>query len=153
MPGDLTRGTNYLTGAQVTAANLNAHVEDAVIVPNAITTPKILNSAVATEKIAGLAATGPKIGPDAITEDKIADGAVQLEHFAPDARPITYDFGHATDYRRGHRGLVPEPVAGERLQFLRADGWQSIVPQVTETVDAAVQVSPAIAHYNNATFS
>ena len=153
MPGDLTRGTNYSTGTQVTATNLNNHVEDAVIVDDAITTPKILNSAVATDKIAGLAVTGPKIGPDAITEDKIADGAVQLEHFAGSARPITYNFGHATDLRSGHRGLVPAPTTGQNLQFLRADGWQSIIPQVTETVDAAVQISPGIAFHNHANFS
>ena len=151
MPGDLTRGTNYLTGAQVTAANLNAHVEDAVIVTDAITTPKILNSAVATDKIAGLAVTGPKIGPDAITEDKIADGAVQLEHFAGSARPITYNFGI------NQRGLVPAPNTGQKEYILTATGWQTIDSQVSALIDtdvaAAVLASPGIAVHNHANFS
>ena len=154
--GDLTRGHTYAdsgTGANVNAANLHNLVDEAVVKSNAVTTAKILDAAVSTAKIATGAVTNDRLGADAVDGDKIADASIGLEHFAPDARPITYDFGHATDYRRGHRGLVPAPVAGERLQFLRADGWQSIVPQVTETVDAAVQVSPAIAHYNNATFS
>tara|TARA_R110002096_G_scaffold61780_1_gene153471 strand:+ start:436 stop:897 length:462 start_codon:yes stop_codon:yes gene_type:complete len=149
----ITKGYNFGPTEQVTATKLHLLVSEATLQVDSVGTPELAMGSVSTAKLAALSVETDKIGVDAVTGDQIADATIGLEHFAPSARPITYDFGYATALRSGHRGLVPAPTTGQNLQFLRADGWQSIIPQVTETVDAAVQISPGIAFHNHANFS
>lgn len=141
-----------MTGQQITAVNLNAHVEDAVIVADAVTTAKILDGAVATAKLAADAVDGTKVADDAIDSEHIAAGAIDLEHFSPEARPVSYDFSDASNFIPGFHGLVPGPKIGQNGYFLRTDGWIDPDAFVTPTVDAAMLASASIAHYNHANF-
>jgi hypothetical protein len=154
----ITKGYSFGPSGQVTAALLHQMVDDATIQAGAIGTTELATGAVATGNIAAQAVTNAKLGADAVDGDKIADdavdsehiaaGAIDLEHFSPSSRPVTYDFGPASQSAQGYAGLVPAPLAGAQEKFLRADGWQPI----TEPINAAVAVAPGIAFSNHLHF-
>ena len=89
---DLSKGTTFTPGGQVTDTNLNALVDAATITniatadinDNAITTSKLAAGAVETANLDSDAVTTVKVADDAITEDKLDNKALLLDELSPE---------------------------------------------------------------------
>lgn len=148
-------GTVYVDGAQVTATNLNAHVNNAVLVPGAISDQAAAASVASTDSVLLLQsnslkkATVSQLIPGAIVRDGSVSmtGDLILANSSPQSALAAASKGYA-DTKQSALGYTPVNKAGDTMTGLLTLSGDPVNPlhaaskQYTDTKQAALGYTP-----------